>query len=882
MAGLGIDEFLGGAALDDDLYIDHPALSSSVAPAGQAQHNATLNLLNATLSLDGELAEALLFSNDLLPDAGVADAEMRDQDPELEDLLGNESSLECPSLEDKWPAAIAATGPVVEELHVDVTQGPAEESKPLKRAVSVNSGLPAAPITSIFSHVTSASFASSKPISCASRRPASASDLTIFSPKRSLFSEDCGQSAPSPAKRARTPASGKCSPLSMSVGSPTASAAHRRSASVGCMSESARMSPRVTGASGPDPSAAVDAILTAAIGQYVKRDPRSATASPAPAASPVLGRRKSSGNIRMVTVTQDPLTGEPLVRLASAPAARIPPSRGEVRRPAAPPPRALIGRRRIPPSPAAAKDAAARGRSPSPSAVSAVDEAPRSRVVRVSLPAGSLGSSPCPSPVAGRAGMQSPRGASPDVEAALMGRTRSATSALPAPRVAPVSCAPLARSAPAGSALLERASPPPASPAASPCPSPALRAIAGSARAAATPVPLFDGTTGPAGGGIRALGLRCLTPLGSDLERTLSLQSPKPSFDPSFPPPARGPPRAPSRRRSARSSTLFPAPGGADNAVLVHAPARNPEFANFKFPEAAPGPRPALGARAPPGEPSRDVRINPDFAHGAGAAGPGGRGDEGPVGPATCEREARVLRPAAGGPDPGRFEVPDDFFEFTVEDLAIVQRAAHASDGDLLLTRKLREEMEARRRRRYAKCLIRVRFPDRFVLQGTFAARERVADVYDFVRQRLAAPRPFYLYVAPPVQRVAESGTSVHAAGLTPATLLNFAFEGAPAPPRVAPPRPTRRRRPDGGLFLREALLATAEDLTVEEIPRARPAPAPPRPLTPPPAGRRRRVAGRPAEAAPGPAPPRRDYEREGGAAGGQGDAPKKPKWFKK
>eukprot|EP00741_Cyanophora_paradoxa_P005184 tig00000852_g5024.t1 len=521
MAGLGIDEFLGGAALDDDLYIDHPALSSSVAPAGQAQHNATLNLLNATLSLDGELAEALLFSNDLLPDAGVADAEMRDQDPELEDLLGNESSLECPSLEDKWPAAIAATGPVVEELHVDVTQwGPAEESKPLKRAVSVNSGLPAAPITSIFSHVTSASFASSKPISCASRRPASASDLTIFSPKRSLFSEDCGQSAPSPAKRARTPASGKCSPLSMSVGSPTASAAHRRSASVGCMSESARMSPRVTGASGPDPSAAVDAILTAAIGQYVKRDPRSATASPAPAASPVLGRRKSSGNIRMVTVTQDPLTGEPLVRLASAPAARIPP----------------IPEEKIPPSPAAAKDAAARGRSPSPSAVSAVDEAPRSRVVRVSLPAGSLGSSPCPSPVAGRAGMQSPRGASPDVEAALMGRTRSATSALPAPRVAPSparpSPAPL-RPARPPRARLAPAGLPGRLPV--PVPRPARDRRLGPRRGDAGAALRRD--DGAGGGGIRALGLRCLTPLGSDLERTLSLQSPKPSFDPSFPPP---------------------------------------------------------------------------------------------------------------------------------------------------------------------------------------------------------------------------------------------------------------------------------------------------------------------------------------------------------
>eukprot|EP00741_Cyanophora_paradoxa_P005185 tig00000852_g5025.t1 len=99
-------------------------------------------------------------------------------------------------------------------------------------------------------------------------------------------------------------------------------------------------------------------------------------------------------------------------------------------------------------------------------------------------------------------------------------------------------------------------------------------------------------------------------------------------------------------------------------------------------------------------------------------------------------------------------------------------------------------------------------------------------------------------------------------------TGLSRADGPRPASPRPAPLRPARRGADGqtGGLFLREALLATAEDLTVEEIPRAVAAES---------------QAG-PAEAAPGPAPPRRDYEREGGAAGGQGDAPKKPKWFKK
>lgn len=48
---------------------------------------------------------------------------------------------------------------------------------------------------------------------------------------------------------------------------------------------------------------------------------------------------------------------------------------------------------------------------------------------------------------------------------------------------------------------------------------------------------------------------------------------------------------------------------------------------------------------------------------------------------------------------------------------------------------------------------IRIKFADGYVLQGTFGAKEKVADIYDFVRENLSQTqlnREFELYETPP------------------------------------------------------------------------------------------------------------------------------------
>ena len=47
---------------------------------------------------------------------------------------------------------------------------------------------------------------------------------------------------------------------------------------------------------------------------------------------------------------------------------------------------------------------------------------------------------------------------------------------------------------------------------------------------------------------------------------------------------------------------------------------------------------------------------------------------------------------------------------------------------------------------------VRVKFPDGYLLQGTFGAKEQIEDIYQFVTDNLFTgnKREFYLYETPP------------------------------------------------------------------------------------------------------------------------------------
>lgn len=85
----------------------------------------------------------------------------------------------------------------------------------------------------------------------------------------------------------------------------------------------------------------------------------------------------------------------------------------------------------------------------------------------------------------------------------------------------------------------------------------------------------------------------------------------------------------------------------------------------------------------------------------------------------------------------------DSFYDVSVNDLKVLLRhlkcQAQGMDDAPLLTAKLRELDESKKTlqkiTRYKDTIIRVQFPDRLVLQGTFSAVDKVATVMEFVRE---------------------------------------------------------------------------------------------------------------------------------------------------
>ena len=86
----------------------------------------------------------------------------------------------------------------------------------------------------------------------------------------------------------------------------------------------------------------------------------------------------------------------------------------------------------------------------------------------------------------------------------------------------------------------------------------------------------------------------------------------------------------------------------------------------------------------------------------------------------------------------------------------------------VLRTRAMREGDAARKKRKYRRCLVRVRFPDQTVLQAVFLPREKLAKVYELVTDSLATPCPFSLFTHPLRTELADQDATLLDADLVP------------------------------------------------------------------------------------------------------------------
>lgn len=118
------------------------------------------------------------------------------------------------------------------------------------------------------------------------------------------------------------------------------------------------------------------------------------------------------------------------------------------------------------------------------------------------------------------------------------------------------------------------------------------------------------------------------------------------------------------------------------------------------------------------------------------------------------DRNKQVLLPSQAAKP---VNLPPDFFSLSPEELKreLELRAAAVEQISMLRTKAMREREEQRERKLYRYTLIRIRFPDGILLQGTFSVYERVSAVLYFVQDNLFDDyRPFTL--------ITPSGDKLH------------------------------------------------------------------------------------------------------------------------
>lgn len=103
------------------------------------------------------------------------------------------------------------------------------------------------------------------------------------------------------------------------------------------------------------------------------------------------------------------------------------------------------------------------------------------------------------------------------------------------------------------------------------------------------------------------------------------------------------------------------------------------------------------------------------------------------------------------------------------------------NEKNMKFRNKRQEELDRLQKQQvYTTSLIRIRFPDDYVLQGTFGALERTEQVFKFVKENLFKEgeevREFYLYETPPKKLVTELQKSLKQMRMVPSGMLYFGW----------------------------------------------------------------------------------------------------------
>ncbi|VDM96300.1 unnamed protein product [Thelazia callipaeda] len=126
-------------------------------------------------------------------------------------------------------------------------------------------------------------------------------------------------------------------------------------------------------------------------------------------------------------------------------------------------------------------------------------------------------------------------------------------------------------------------------------------------------------------------------------------------------------------------------------------------------------------------------------------------------------------------------QLPHEFFELDAAEIKKEQLRKEADVEKLLTlrTEEMRNKDKILRNNRYKYTLIRIRFPDRFLLQGTFRCCEPFSAVRNFVEQHLSASESIVFDLIDPVSGkiISDYTKTLSELSLFPAAVLHFEWD---------------------------------------------------------------------------------------------------------
>ncbi|TVU15485.1 hypothetical protein EJB05_39008 [Eragrostis curvula] len=123
-------------------------------------------------------------------------------------------------------------------------------------------------------------------------------------------------------------------------------------------------------------------------------------------------------------------------------------------------------------------------------------------------------------------------------------------------------------------------------------------------------------------------------------------------------------------------------------------------------------------------------------------------------------------------------EEDDDFYELQPADYFNLISNRMAEQSKMLKTRKMREAELAAQRAKITKAVMRVRFPDGYILEADFLSSERIHSLVDLLLKVIARPDlPFYLYTVPPKKRIQDTSQDFYTAGFVPGANVYFSYD---------------------------------------------------------------------------------------------------------